>query len=94
MEQAIWILVIIVGFLVFNEISILKKRIQSQEEQINQLAKLTGHECLSSYWISDEIKELVIHLKRCGKEAEAVKKIREHTKMTLIEAKKYVDQLN
>lgn len=88
MEQSILILVMIAGLLAFNEISILKKCLQSQEEQINQLAKLTGHEYLSSYWISDEIKELVIHLKRTGKEAKAVKKIREHTNMTINSSKK------
>lgn len=94
MESFIFVLLIIFGALMFNEISVLKKRVKSQEEQINQLAKLTGYNNLSSHWVSDEVKELATHLKRTGKEVEAVKKIREHTQMSLLEAKKYVDALD
>lgn len=94
MEYVIFALVIMAGSLAFNQISILKKRIQSQEERFNKLASLTGNDNLSSYWISNEVKELAIHLKRKGKEVEAVKKIRENTQMSLLEAKQYVDQLS
>ncbi|MBM7833184.1 50S ribosomal protein L7/L12 [Clostridium sardiniense] len=94
MDYFISVLLIIGGMLAFNEISILKKRIKSQEDRINQLCKLTGHNNLSSYWVSDELKELVIHLKRTGKEVEAIKKIREQTQMSLIEAKQYVEKLD
>lgn len=93
MDSAIFALLIICGALMFNEISALKKRVKNQEERINELAKLTGYDNLSSYWVSDEVKELATHLKRTGKEVQAVKKIREHTKMSLIDAKKYVDGL-
>jgi len=94
MESVIFTLLIISAMLMFNEISVLKKRVKSQEERINQLAKLTGYDSLSSYWVSDEVKELATHLKRTGKEVEAVKRIRERTLMSLIEAKKYVDELD
>lgn len=94
MEHLIFPLLIICYITVFNEISRLKKRIKSQEERLNKLCKLTGHEELSSYWVSDELKELVIHLKRAGKEVEAIKKIREQTQMSLIEAKQYVENLD
>lgn len=94
METVILVLLIISGTLMSNEILALKKGIKSQEDRINQLAKLTGNDNLSSCWVSDEIKELATHLKRTGKEVEAVKKIREHTQMSLIEAKKYVDELD
>ncbi len=94
MEYAIFALLIISVIQIYNEISVLKKRIKNQDERLNQLAKLTGNDYLSSYWIPDEIKELIIHLKRTGKEVEAVKKVREHTRLSLIEAKKYVDELN
>jgi ribosomal protein L7/L12 len=94
MESVIFVLLIIFSALMFNEISSLKKRVKSQEERINQLAKLTGYDNLSSYWVSDEVKELATHLKRTGKEVEAVKRIRKHTQMSLLEAKKYVDALD
>ncbi|WP_077612370.1 50S ribosomal protein L7/L12 [Clostridium sp. Marseille-P2415] len=87
------VLMCVVGLLTYNEISTLKKVIQDQEKRLNQLAKLTGHEDLSSYWVSDELKEQAIQLKRDGKKVEAIKKIREQTKMDLLEAKQYVDQL-
>lgn len=94
MEHFISVLLIIGGMLAFNEISTLKRRIKSQEDCLNQLCKLTGHDNLSSYWVSDELKELAIHLKRTGKEVEAIKKIREQTQMSLIEAKQYVEKLD
>ncbi|WP_304508806.1 hypothetical protein [Anaerotignum sp.] len=94
MEQSYFALIIIVGLLAISEISTLKKNMKKQEERINQLAKLTGHEYLSSNWISDELYETVRLLKQSGKKVEAVKKIREHTQMTLVEAKQYVDDLN
>lgn len=94
MESVVFLLLIISGVLIFIEISALKKRAKSQEERINQLAKLTGYNNLSSYWVSDEVKELATDLKRTGKEVKAVKKIREHTQMSLLEAKKYVDALD
>ncbi|MBY0754040.1 50S ribosomal protein L7/L12 [Clostridium sardiniense] len=94
MEYVISVLLIISGMLAFNEISILKRRVKSQEDCLNQLCKLTGHDNLSSYWVSDELKELAIHLKRTGKEVEAIKRIREQTQMSLIEAKQYVEKLD
>jgi len=86
--------VCIVELLAYHEISTLKKVIRNQEKRLNHLAKLTGHEDLSSYWISDKLKEQVIQLKRDGKEIEAIKNIREQTQMDLIEAKQYVDKLD
>ncbi|MGG7160218.1 hypothetical protein [Clostridium baratii] len=94
MEQLIFLLLIIGGIIALNEISTLKKRIKSQEDRLNELCKITGHDNLSSYWVSDELKELAIHLKRTGKEVEAIKKIREQTQMSLIEAKQYVEKLD
>lgn len=94
MEYSAIILVCIAGLLAYIEISALKKVIQNQEKRLNQLAKLTGHEDLSSYWVSDELKAQVIQLKRNGKEIKAIKKIREQTQMNLIEAKHYVEKLD
>lgn len=94
MEYSAIALVLIAGLLVYNEITALKKVIKKQEKRLNQLAKLTGHENLSSHWVSDELKEQIVALKRDGKNVEAVKKVREHTQMDLLEAKQYVDTLN
>ena len=94
MEYFIVLLFIVICILGFNEISVLKKRIKIQEDRLNELCKITGHENLSPYWVSDELKELAIHLKRTGKEVEAIKKIREQTQMSLLEAKQYVENLD
>ncbi|MBP1889891.1 ribosomal protein L7/L12 [Clostridium moniliforme] len=94
MKYYIILLLIIICILAFNKISVLEKRIKIQEDSLNELCKITGHENLSSYWVSDELKELAIHLKRTGKEVAAIKKIREQTQMSLLEAKQYVENLD
>lgn len=94
MEYSAIALVCIAGLLAYNEISTLKRKVRSLEERLSQLAKLTGHDDLSSYIVSDELREQVIQLKREGQEVEAIKKIREQTRMDLVEAKQYVDTLN
>ncbi len=48
---------------------------------------------MATYYISDEDKEYILHLKNSGKEVEAVKRVREITTMELVEAKQYVDLL-
>lgn len=87
-------LVCIVGLLAYHEISTLKNEVRNLEKRLNHLAKLTGHEDLSSYWVSGELKEQVMQLKLDGKKVAAIKKIREQTQMDLIEAKQYVDKLD
>lgn len=94
MEYSAIALVFVAGLLAYNEISTLKKVIQNQEKRLNQLAKRTGHEDLSSYSVSDQLKEQVIQLKREDKTIQAIKKIREQTQMDLVEAKQYVDELD
>lgn len=94
MEYSAIALVFIAGLLAYNEISALKRKVRNQEKRLNQLAKLTGHEDLSSSLVSDEVKKQAIELKRAGKKVEAIKKIREQTQMDLLEAKQYVDKLD
>ena len=94
MKYYIILLLIIICILAFNKISVLEKRIKIQEDSLNELCNITGHENLSSYWVSDELKELAINLKRTGKEVAAIKKIREQTQMSLLEAKQYVENLD
>ena len=55
--------------------------------------KETGNQQLATYFISDEEKEYIVHLKNSGKEVEAVKKLREVTSMDLVQAKNYIDAL-
>lgn len=93
MEYSILAIVVMAGLLAWNEITSLKKRISSLEERLNLLARRTNHENISSDWVSDEVKEFVTKLKQTGNQVEAVKTIREHTQMSLIEAKQYVDKL-
>lgn len=88
-----YLLMIIIGLLLFIEIDKLKKQVKSQQNQIDTLCKQTGNIQLVSYYISDEDKELILHLKNSGQEVEAVKKVREITSMELIEAKQYVASL-
>ncbi len=93
MELGIIVLVIIGGVLLFIEIDKLKKQVKSQQKQIDTLCKQTGNEQLATYYISEEDKEYILHLKNSGKEVEAVKKVREVTSMDLVQAKQYVDTL-
>ena len=75
------------------EILKLKERVKLQQKQLNELCKLTGNKQLSTYFVSDDVKEKVLHLKNIGKETEAVKEIRLATSMDLLKAKQYVDKL-
>lgn len=88
-----YLLIMIIGLLLYIEIDKLKKQVKSQQNQIDALCKKTGNNQLATYYISDEDKEYIFHLKNSGKEVEAVKKVREITAMELVEAKQYVDSL-
>lgn len=86
-----YILMIIILSLLLIEIDKLKKQVKSQQKQIDALCKQTGNIQLAAYYISEEEKELILHLKNSGQEGNAVKKVREITSMELAEAKQYVD---
>lgn len=86
-------LMFIIGILLYIEITKLKKQVKSQQIQIDTLCKETGNQQLATYFISDEEKEYIVHLKNSGKEVEAVKKLREVTSMDLVQAKQYIDTL-
>lgn len=93
MEYALAFGFIVYIFFSYNEITKLKKQVKAQEKQLNECCKRTGNQELCSYFVSDEIKEKVLHLKNIGKLTEAVKEIRLETSMDLLEAKEYVDKL-
>lgn len=71
MEYSAIALACIIGLLAYHEIHSLKKVVQNQEKRLNELAKRTGYETLSSVSVSDELKAQVIQLKQDGKQVEA-----------------------
>lgn len=93
MEYGIISLMIIGGILFYIKINELQKQVKAQQVQLDKLCKETGNQQLATYFISDEEKEYIAHLKNSGKEVEAVKKVREITSMDLVQAKQYVDTL-
>lgn len=92
-EHGILTLMFISVILLYIKITELKKQVKAQQIQIDKLCKETGNQQLATYFISDEEKEYIAHLKNSGKEVEAVKKLREVTSMDLVQAKKYIDEL-
>ena len=93
MEYALAFGFIVYIFFSYSEITKLKKQVKLQQKQLNECCRRTGNQELCSYFVSDEIKEKVLHLKDSGKLIEAVKEIRLETSMDLLEAKEYVDKL-
>lgn len=93
MEYGLVALMIIGGILLYIKVNELQKQVKSQQVQIDKLCKETGNQQLARYFVSDEGKEYIAHLKKSGKEVEAVKKAREVTSMDLVQAKQYIDTL-
>lgn len=93
MEYALAFGFVVYLFFSYSEITKLKKQVKVQQKQLNECCRRTGNQELCSYFVSDEIKEKVLHLKNSGKLTEAVKEIRLETSMDLLEAKEYVDKL-
>lgn len=94
MEYTMFLIVPILGLLLYVENQNLKKRIKNQEERIDRLCELTGNDNLSSNWVSSEVKNRLVDLKKDGKTVEAVKLLRDKTQMSLLEAKEYIDELD
>lgn len=94
MEYTMFLIVPILGLLLYVENQNLKKKIKDQEERINKLCELTGNDNLSSNWVSSEVKRRLVDLKKDGKTVEAIKLLRNKTKMSLLEAKEYIDELD
>ena len=94
MEYGIISLMVIGGILFYIKINELQKQVKAQQVQLDKLCKETGNQQLATYFISDEEKEYIAHLKNSGKEVDAVKKVREITSMDLVQAKQYGFRLN
>lgn len=93
MEAAMYMLVALVAVLAYTEIASLKKQMRALQEQVDALAKATGHEAVSMLHVPDDVKARAKALKDEGKTVEAVKVIRASSVMALDEAKKFVDEL-
>ncbi len=93
MEAVMYMLVALVAVLAYTEIASLKKQMRALQEQVDALAKATGHEAVSMLHVPDDVKARAKALKDEGKTVEAVKVIRASSVMALDEAKKFVDEL-
>lgn len=93
MEYMMYMIVMVMAVLTSVEISSLKKQVRALQVQLNALAQATGHEDLSAWYVTDEVKAQVRALKEDGKVVEAVKMVREATGLSLEDAKHFVDEL-
>lgn len=79
--------------LFFIEFSKLKKKLKTQQAQMDALCSKTGYPELASNYLHPDVRAELLCLKGSGKEVEAVKKLREVTGMDLVDAKIYLDSL-
>lgn len=93
METFLFMSLIICIALLNRELSLIKKQLSYQQKQLDALTKLSGHDELASDFLCEEAIENLRKLKQEGKIVEAVKVVRVNTKMSLLEAKNYVDDL-
>lgn len=93
METFLFMSLIICIALLNRDMSLIKKQISDQQKQLDALTKLSGHDELASDFLCEETIETLRKLKQEGKTVEAVKLVRVNTKMSLLEAKNYVDDL-
>lgn len=83
-------LVVIIDALTLSQLG---KQVRRQQRQLNRLCEQTGNPALSSTYLSEETRAEAARLKAAGDIAAAVKAVREHTTLDLLEAKQYVDKL-
>lgn len=93
MEYGMLALLVLGGSIFFMKLNELEKQVKIQQVQIDNLCKVTGYQQLASDYISDQDRAEIVRLKNDGRTAEAIKKVRELTSMSLLQAKKYVDKL-
>lgn len=93
MEYGMLALLVLGGSIFFMKLNELEKQVKIQQVQIDNLCKVTGYQQLASDYISDQDRAQIVRLKNDGRTAEAIKKVRELTSMSLLQAKKYVDKL-
>lgn len=93
METFLFMSLIICIALLNRDLSLIKKQLSDQQKQLDTLTKLSGHDELASDFLCEEDIENLRKLKQEGKTVEAVKLVRVNTKMSLLEAKNYVDDL-
>lgn len=70
------------------------KKINRIQVQVNELCKIVERKDLLLISIDDEDRELIFHLKKIGKDEEAIKKIEEITGLSYEEAKREYDKMS
>lgn len=63
------------------------------KKKLTDLALKTGNDDYVMYNISDNDKDKMINLKRSGNKIQAIKILKENYRMSLVEAKDYIDLL-
>ena len=72
----------------------LEGRVRGLEERLDALAGSTGHEEYKTYYIDDKLQNELKQLKQKGEIVQAVKHLREHTGLDLVQAKQYIERLS
>lgn len=94
MEYAFGALMIAFVLLCYYQNNLLKNRIKQLEQRLNQIAVNTNNEILAFDYVSIDLKALLVALKTSEGDVAAVKKLREETGMSLLDAKQYVDHID
>lgn len=85
---------ILIGLLlVWSAINEMKKENKELKKRLDDLAKATGYEELSSNYVEESLKSELAMLKSKGEDIQAVKLLREKTGMGLVPAKQFIDDL-
>ena len=71
----------------------LRKQNTYLKKKLTDLALKTGNNDYVMYNISDNDKDKMINLKRSGNKIQAIKILKENYRMSLVEAKDYIDLL-
>lgn len=85
---------ILIGLLLgWSAINEMKKENKELKKRLDDLAKATGYEELSSNYVEESLKSELAMLKSKGEDIQAVKLLREKTGMGLVHAKQFIDDL-
>ena len=71
----------------------LRKQNTYLKKKLTDLALKTGNDDYAMYNISDNDKDEIINLKESGNKIQAIKLLKENYRMSLVEAKDYIDLL-
>lgn len=72
----------------------LQQRVRRLEAKLDGLAGSIGQEKYKMYYIDDKLQNELKQLKQKGEIVQAVKHLREHTGLDLVQAKQYIERLS